>query len=56
MFNIVLEDMQDFVLCSCPTPEIAQKRLKDIKKTDKKLKKYYNWNKLPQYKIIEGSK
>lgn len=56
MFNIVPKDMQDFVLCSCSTLEIAQKRLKDIKENDKKLKKYYNWDKLPQYKIIEGSK
>jgi len=56
MFNIVLEDMQNFVLCSSPTLEIAQKRLEDIKKTDLELQKYYNWDKLPKYKIIKERK
>ena len=53
-YNIVLEDMQDFVLASCISLEKAQEYLKDIKRTDKKLKKYYNWSKLPKYKIIES--
>lgn len=56
MFNIVPKDMQDFVLCSCPTLETAQKRLEDIKKTDLELQKYYNWDKLPKYKIIKERK
>lgn len=56
MFNIALEDNQNFVLCYCPTLEIAQKRLEDIKTTDLELQKYYNWEKLPKYKIIEEKK
>jgi len=56
MFNIVLEDNQKFVLCSCPTFEIATRRLEDIKKTDLELQKYYNWDKLPKYKIIKERK
>ena len=53
MYNIVLKDNTSFVLCACPTLEIAQKRLKDIKKTDKELKKYYGWKQLPKYKIVK---
>ena len=52
-YNIVLEDMQDFVLASCQSLEIAEKYLKDMKKTDEKLKKYYGWSKLPKYLIKE---
>lgn len=53
MYNIVLSDNKDFILASCPTYELAQKYLKDIIKTDKYLAKYYNWDKLPKYEIIE---
>ena len=53
-YNIVLEDMQDFVLASCQSLEIAEKYLKDIKKTDKYLKNYYGWSKLPKYLIKES--
>ena len=53
-YNIVLEDMEDFILASCQTLEKAQEYLKNIKRTDKELKKYYNWSKLPKYKIIES--
>lgn len=52
-YNIVLEDMQDFVLASCQTLEKAKEYLKDIKKTDKYLQKQYNWSKLPKYLIKE---
>lgn len=52
-YNIVLEDMQDFVLASCQTLEKAKQYLKDIKKTDKYLQKQYNWSKLPKYLIKE---
>ena len=53
-YNIILEDMEDFILASCISLEKAQEYLKDIKRTDKELKKYYNWSKLPKYKIIES--
>lgn len=52
-YNIVLEDMQDFVLASCQTLEKAKQYLKDIEKTDKYLQKQYNWSKLPKYLIKE---
>ena len=53
-YNIVLEDNQEFVLTSCPTLEIAENYLKKMYETDKKLAKYYNWAKMPKYKIIEN--
>lgn len=53
-FNIVLQDMQDFVLASCQSLEIAEKYLEDMKKTDKFLQKYYGWSKLPKYLIKES--
>lgn len=53
-YNIVLEDMQDFVLASCQSLEIAEKYLEDMKKRDKELKKYYGWSKLPKYLIKES--
>lgn len=52
-YNIVLEDMQDFVLASCQTLEKAKQYLKDMEKTDKHLQKQYNWSKLPKYLIKE---
>lgn len=52
-FNIVLEDNESFILASCPTLEFAEKYLQDMRENDLKLQKYYNWSKLPQYKIIE---
>lgn len=52
-YNIVLEDMQDFILASCQTLEKAKQYLKDIKKTDKYLQKQYNLSKLPKYLIKE---
>ena len=55
-YNIVLKDNLKFCLCSSPTLEIAKKRLEQIKENDKQLQKYYNWKKLPQYKIIKGAK
>lgn len=53
-YNIVLEDSKGFILASCPTKELADKYLKDMYKTDKQLQKYYNWDKLPKYEIIES--
>ena len=55
-YNIIDKtvNVKDFILCQCPTLEIAQKRLKEMKKIDKELKKYYKWKKLPQYKIVES--
>lgn len=53
-YNIVLEDMQDFVLASCQTLEKAKEYLKDMERTDKFLKKYYGWSKLPKYLIKES--
>lgn len=53
-YNIVLEDNQEFILASCYSLEAAKKYLKDMKETDKKLQKYYNWSKLPKYLIKES--
>ena len=53
-YNIVEENNDDFILASCNTLELAKKCLKSMIKTDKKLQKYYNWSKLPAYKIIES--
>ena len=55
-YNIVLKDNLTFCLCSSPTLEIAKKRLEQIKENEKQLQKYYNWKKLPRYKIIKGAK
>lgn len=52
-YNIVLEDNSKLVLASCPTLEFAENYLKEMFKTDKQLAKYYNWNKIPKYKIIK---
>lgn len=55
-YNIIDKTInaKDFILCQCPTLEIAKKRLEEMKKIDKELKKYYKWEKLPQYEIIES--
>lgn len=53
-YNIVLKENKDFILASCNTKETAEKYLKDMKRTDKKLQKYYNWSRLPEYLIIES--
>lgn len=53
-YNIVLEDNQEFILASCPTLEFAENYLKEMYETDKQLAKYYNWNNMPKYKIIES--
>lgn len=52
-FNIVLKDNDKFVLASCPTLEFAEKYLREMYETDKELAKYYNWNKMPEYKIVK---
>jgi hypothetical protein len=33
--------------------ELAKKYLKEMIETDKKLASYYNWNKMPEYKIVK---
>jgi len=53
-FNIVEVGNEDIILASCPTLELAKKYLKEMIKTDKKLQKYYNWSRIPEYKIIES--
>lgn len=53
-YYIVEIENKDFVLASCPSYEVACKRLAEIIKTDRYLAKYYNWNKLPKYEIIES--
>lgn len=53
-FNIVQEKNEDFILASCKSLEFAKNYLKEMKKTDKILKKYYNWSSVPKYKIIES--
>ena len=52
-YNIVLRDNENFILASCKTLQFAKKYLKEIKQTDKFLKEYYGWKKLPKYKIIK---
>lgn len=52
-YNIVMANNINIVLASCGTLEITKNFLKDMYKTDLKLKKYYNWTKLPQYKVLE---
>lgn len=56
MFNIVLKNNKNFILASCPNKELAKKYLKEMKETDRKLQKYYNWSKLPKYEIKEELK
>lgn len=53
-YNIVEVGNEDFILCSPPSLKLAKKILKDMKKTDKELQKYYNWSRVPQYKIKES--
>ena len=53
-FNIVQEKNKNFILASCESLELAKKYLKEMKKTDQILKKYYNWSCVPKYKIIES--
>ena len=53
-YNIVLKNNKNFILASCESLEFAKKYLKEMKKTDQILKKYYNWSSVPKYKIIES--
>lgn len=53
-YNIVLKDNEKFVLASCPTLAFAEKYLQEMYKTDEILAKTYNWNRKPEYKIIES--
>ena len=53
-YKIVLENNTDFVLVETDTLEKAKKQLDDMLKTDLYLSEYYNWDKLPKYKIIES--
>lgn len=55
-YNIVLKNNENFVLAQCNTLELAKSYLKEMKDTDKKLAKTYNWSKIPEYKIIESEK
>lgn len=55
-YNIVLKENKDFILAQCNTLELAKSYLKEMKDTDKKLAKEYNWSKIPGYKIIESEK
>ena len=52
-YNIVEIGNEGFVLCQCPTLRIAKKQLKEMEETDRYLKKYYGWSRIPEYKIIE---
>ena len=54
-YNIVETNQKNIVLVQTTTYEYALERLQDIIETDKKLAKYYNWSKLPQYEIIKES-
>lgn len=52
-YNIVLKENDKFILASCKTLKFAKKYLKEMIKTDKQLANYYNWQKIPKYKIIK---
>lgn len=53
-YNIVLARDNTFILAQCSNLKLAKQYLKDMKKVDKQLKRYYNWKTLPKYKIIES--
>lgn len=53
-YNIVLVKDETFILAQCSNLKLAKQYLKDMKKVDKQLKRYYNWKTLPKYKIIES--
>lgn len=53
-YNIVLARDETFILAQYSTLKLAKQYLKDMKKVDKQLKKYYNWKTLPKYKIVES--
>lgn len=52
-YNIVLAKDETFILAQCTNLKLAKQYLKDMKKVDKQLKRYYNWKTLPKYKIVE---
>ena len=45
-YDIVLSDKKDFILASCQSLEIAEKRLAEMYEVDKKLASYYKWEKI----------
>lgn len=53
-YNIVSAKDETFILAQCSNLKLAKRYLKDMKKVDKQLKRYYNWKTLPKYKIIES--
>ena len=52
-YNIVLKENDKFILAQCETLEFAKKYLEEMKETDKFLADYYNWSKMPKYKIVK---
>lgn len=54
-YNIILLS-NGLCMCSCPSEEIAQNRLKEIIKNDLWLANYYKWNKMPKYAIVESER
>lgn len=53
-YNIVLKENKTFILAQCEDLNFAEKYLKEMEENDKKLQKYYNWSKLPEYEIVEN--
>ena len=54
MYNIVeVGKNEDIILVSCNDLEFAKSYLKDIIETNKFLAKYYNWTRIPEFKIVE---
>lgn len=53
-YNIVLKENKTFILAQCENLNFAEKYLKEMEENDKKLQKYYNWSKLPEYEIVEN--
>lgn len=52
-YNIVLEDNEEFILVQTDSLEKAQKRLQEMEENDLYLSEYYNWDRLPKYKIVK---
>ena len=53
MYNIVEVGKENIILVSSNDLEFTKNYLKDIIKTNKFLAKYYNWTRIPEFKIVE---
>ena len=53
MYNIVEVGKENIILVSSNDLEFIKNYLKDIIETNKFLAKYYNWSRIPEFKIVE---